>query len=105
MQRPSLSIFGSNALLSLRMIAYSTASQDVHITSDDVIIMFHDPSLERTTDGKGLIHNQAWQDGIEHLRTVKEPRQQIPTFQQVCDLLMVPENQHVKLNVSTPSRK
>ncbi|UZJ51886.1 hypothetical protein CBS101457_001206 [Exobasidium rhododendri] len=72
---------------------------DVHITSDDVIIMFHDPSLERTTDGKGFIRDQAWSGGIENLQTMKEPRQQIPTFHQVCDLLMRPENMHVKLNI------
>lgn len=62
--------------------------------------MFHDPSLERTTDGKGFIRDQAWSGGIEHLRTMKEPRQQIPTFEQLCELLMQPENMHVKLNVS-----
>lgn len=61
--------------------------------------MFHDPSLERTTDGKGFIREQAWSEGIEHIRTIKEPRQQIPTFQQVCDLLMISENRHVKLNI------
>lgn len=62
--------------------------------------MFHDPSLERTTNGKGFIREQDWSNGIEHVRTTKEPRQQIPTFHQVCDLLMKPENMHVKLNVS-----
>lgn len=63
--------------------------------------MFHDPSLERTTNGKGFIREQDWSNGIEHVRTIQEPRQQIPTFQQVCDLLMKPENMHVKLNVSS----
>lgn len=62
--------------------------------------MFHDPSLERTTDGKGFICQQNWIDGIDQVRTIKEPRQQIPTFEQICDLLMKPENRHVKLNVS-----
>lgn len=61
--------------------------------------MFHDPSLERTTDGKGFIREQQWSNGIEHIRTTKEPKQQIPTFHQVCDLLMKPENMHVKLNI------
>lgn len=74
---------------------------DVHITTDDVIVMFHDPSLERTTDGKGLIYERAYygDNGIEHLRTLKQPAQQIPTFVQVCDLLMRPEHKHVKLNL------
>lgn len=61
--------------------------------------MFHDPSLERTTDGKGLIGEQPWVNGIEHVRTTARPHQQIPTFQQVCELLMHPDNRHVKLNV------
>lgn len=74
---------------------------DVHITTDDVIVMFHDPTLERTTDGKGLIYEHPYYgpDGIEHLRTVKQPAQQIPTFNQICDLLMRPECKHVKLNL------
>ncbi|KAK0541559.1 hypothetical protein OC835_000027 [Tilletia horrida] len=72
---------------------------DVHITKDNVIVMFHDPSLERTTDGKGFIRDQNYHDGIEHVRTLKEPKQQIPTFRELCDLLMKEENKHVKLNI------
>lgn len=75
-------------------------SSDVHVTADNVIVMFHDPSLERTTDGKGLIKEQAYHGGIENVRTKAEPHQQIPTFKEVCDLLMKSENRHVKLNVS-----
>lgn len=73
---------------------------DVHVTSDDVIVMFHDPSLERTTNGKGLIRKQPWKDCIEHVKTTAKPHQRLPTFRDVCDLLMRPENKHVKLNVS-----
>ncbi|CAO1638899.1 unnamed protein product [Sympodiomycopsis kandeliae] len=72
---------------------------DVHVTADGIIIMFHDPSLERTTDGRGLIKQQPWHDGIEHVRTTAKPRQQLPTFRGICDLLMRPENKHVKLNI------
>lgn len=74
---------------------------DVHITTDDVIVMFHDPTLERTTNGKGLIYERPYfgEDGIEHLRTLKQPAQQIPTFNQICDLLMRPDCKHVKLNL------
>ncbi len=72
----------------------------MHITSDDVIVMFHDPSLERTTNGTGLIREQKYHGGIEHVRTTKQPIQKIPTFQELCDLLMRPECRHVKANVS-----
>ncbi|CAO1614782.1 unnamed protein product [Parajaminaea phylloscopi] len=72
---------------------------DVHVTSDGVIVMFHDPSLERTTDGKGLIKDQPWKGVIEHVRTTQKPQQQLPTFRDICDLLMQPQNKHVKLNI------
>lgn len=74
---------------------------DVHITTDNVIVMFHDPTLERTTNGKGLIYQKPYYgaDGIEHLVTNKLPAQRIPTFRQVCDLLMRPDCKHVKLNL------
>lgn len=80
-----------------------SCASDVHVTSDGVIVMFHDPSLERTTDGHGLIRTQPWHCTIEHVRTKARPHQQLPTFRDVCDLLMAPENSHVKLNVSMPS--
>lgn len=73
----------------------------MHITSDDVIVMFHDTTLDRTTDGKGKIADRPYygENGVEHVRTIREPVQQIPTFEQLCMLLRKPENQHVKLNV------
>jgi len=36
---------------------------------------------------------------MEHVRTVKKPKQAIPTFAETVALLMKPENQHVKFNV------
>lgn len=74
---------------------------DVHISADDVVVMFHDPALDRTTDGKGLIREQNWygDNGMQNLRTVKKPAQSIPTFAETVELLMKPENQHVKFNV------
>ncbi|KAH9948787.1 PLC-like phosphodiesterase [Amylocystis lapponica] len=84
---------------------------DVHVSADDVVVMFHDQSLDRTTNGKGLIREKQWygQDGMEHLRTVKVPQQSIPTFAETVALLMKPENRHVKFNVdvkvqNTPER-
>lgn len=74
---------------------------DVHISVDDVVIMFHDPSLDRTTNGIGLIREHNWYgpEGMEHLRTVKEPKQSIPTFAETVALLMKPENRQVQFNV------
>lgn len=77
------------------------AHADVHITSDDVIVMFHDTTLDRTTDSKGPINQRPYygENGIEHVRTLKQPAQQIPTFEQLCELLMQPENRHIVLNI------
>ncbi|KAG6919741.1 hypothetical protein DXG01_001575 [Tephrocybe rancida] len=95
---------------------------DVHVSKDDVVVMFHDPALERTTDstgdsllsadrGKlrvpvanpsaGQIKERDWygEKGMQHVRTVKLPKQSIPTFAETVALLMLPENQHAKFNV------
>lgn len=40
-------------------------------------------------------------NAIRHVRTTKEPVQPVPRFDQLIDLIMEPENKHVKLNVST----
>lgn len=74
---------------------------DVHVSKDRVVLMFHDPTLDRTTDQTGAIKERNWYgaDGMEHVRTKKEPQQAIPTFAEMLDLLMKPENQHVIFNV------
>ncbi|KAF5371344.1 hypothetical protein D9758_004181 [Tetrapyrgos nigripes] len=38
-------------------------------------------------------------DGMENVRTTKEPKQAIPTFAETVSLLMKPENLHVKFNI------
>ncbi|KAJ6496743.1 PLC-like phosphodiesterase [Mycena vitilis] len=74
---------------------------DVHVSKDGVVIMFHDPTLGRTTNFTGVIKECNWygSDGMEHARTKKEPTQSIPTFSETLSLLMKPENLHVRLNV------
>ncbi|KAG8693620.1 hypothetical protein FRC08_009000 [Ceratobasidium sp. 394] len=71
---------------------------DVHVSLDDVVLMFHDPSLGRTTDGRGLIREKNWVGDMENTRTVREPKQAIPTFAETVELLMRPENQHAQFN-------
>ncbi|KAG2013251.1 hypothetical protein CC2G_010182 [Coprinopsis cinerea AmutBmut pab1-1] len=58
-------------------------------------------ALDRTTDSTGEIKERVWYGpaGMEHVRTIKEPKQSIPTFAETIDLLMKPENRHVKFNV------
>ncbi|GAA6039630.1 hypothetical protein JCM8097_002226 [Rhodosporidiobolus ruineniae] len=72
---------------------------DVHITADGEIVMFHDPHLDRTTNGTGRIQTQNYHGGLDQLRTTKAPHQKIPTFRETMDLLMRPEAAHVSLNI------
>ncbi|GMK56412.1 hypothetical protein CspeluHIS016_0302520 [Cutaneotrichosporon spelunceum] len=72
---------------------------DVHMTSDGVVLMFHDPTLDRTTNGTGTIRSKPWHGTIEHVRTKKEPVQPIPLFEELIALIMEPGNQHVILNI------
>ncbi|KIJ69927.1 hypothetical protein HYDPIDRAFT_171866 [Hydnomerulius pinastri MD-312] len=102
--RGASAVFPENTLASFEAAMRDGAEgieSDVHVSSDGVVVMFHDPALERTTGSKGLIRERNWygEDGMEHLLTIKEPRQAIPTFAETIALLMKPENQHVKFNV------
>ncbi|KIY71144.1 PLC-like phosphodiesterase [Cylindrobasidium torrendii FP15055 ss-10] len=74
---------------------------DVHVSRDNVVLMFHDPDLRRTTNSSGKIKERDWYgpEGMEHVRTSKLPAQSIPTFAETVALLMRPENMHVKFNV------
>ncbi|KAI5828514.1 PLC-like phosphodiesterase [Schizophyllum commune Tattone D] len=74
---------------------------DVHVSKDHVVLMFHDPTLDRTTNQTGAIKERDWygEGGMEHARTKKSPQQAIPTFAETLELLMKPENQHVTFNV------
>ena len=71
----------------------------MHITKDHEIVMFHDPHLDRTTNGSGRLQTHNYYGGLDQLRTNKLPAQKIPTFRETMDLLMRPENQHCFLNI------
>ena len=70
---------------------------DVRLTSDDEIVLFHDPELSRTTNGSGKIAQQPWHGVLEHVRTLKAPIQPIPLLHNVLDIIL--EDGAVKLNI------
>ena len=63
-----------------RLFDWLTVRLDIHITCDNVLVMFHDPELSRTTDGTGRIDKQPWQGKLECVKptnhfAVTDPRQ------------------------------
>ncbi len=65
---------------------------DVHVSMDNVVIMCHDPSLDRTTDANGIVQQKNWYGDTEHARTLKKGPDgrgyPVPTFKETIDLLM-----------------
>lgn len=45
---------------------------DIHMTRDNRLVMFHDPELSRTTDGRGKIHSLPWAGVIEYVQLIRE---------------------------------
>ncbi|MDQ6774542.1 MAG: glycerophosphodiester phosphodiesterase [Candidatus Dormibacteraeota bacterium] len=56
---------------------------DVHLTSDGEMVVLHDHTLERTTNGRGLVAQTSWAE----LRELDAGRgQRVPTLREVCEL-------------------
>ncbi|KAK4699051.1 phosphatidylglycerol phospholipase C, partial [Phenoliferia sp. Uapishka_3] len=54
---------------------------------------------EGIESGSGRIQAQNYHNGLDKLLTRKTPRQKIPTFRETIDLLYLPENRHVSINI------
>jgi glycerophosphoryl diester phosphodiesterase len=80
---------------------------DVHLTADGEVVVIHDPTLERTTTGRGPVREQRLAD-LAPLRlrardgtVTAEP---VPTLGQVLDLL-APSRAELLLEVKVDDRK
>ena len=71
---------------------------DVRLTKDGEVIMMHDVSFDRTTNGTGLVIDHYWHGYIEYLRC-KDSSINIPRFQDVLNLLKKKENKNIFLIV------
>lgn len=65
---------------------------DVHLSSDGHIIVIHDETIDRTTNGKGFVNTLSLQ-GLKEFRI--ENKLQIPTLPEVFDLV----NQQCFINI------
>nr|AMJ52380.1 hypothetical protein [Rhizophagus clarus] len=90
-------MFPENTLKSLqKALVYGADAleSDVRLTKDDQVIMMHDTTLDKTTNGTGLVDDKNWFGYIEYLKSDNES---IPKFQDVLDLLKREENKDVFL--------
>lgn len=67
---------------------------DVHLSADGEIMVLHDESLDRTTNGKGLVHQFSLQE-LKQLITDKD--QSIPTLAEVLNLIDKKCNVNIEL--------
>ena len=68
----------------------SSIEIDVHITADNHIVVCHDPTVDRTTNGSGAINDMTLEQ-IKALRITnaagETTEQQIPTLEQVLEVI------------------
>lgn len=58
---------------------------DVHITADDRLVVFHDDTLERMTDGEGLVEEQLWRELRE--LCLADSKERMPLFSEVLNVI------------------
>jgi len=78
--------YPENTLVSFQAaldLSYSHLELDVNLTKDGVPVVIHDPTVNRTTNGKGPVLDYTW-DELRKLRTDGE--QTIPTLEDVLKL-------------------
>jgi glycerophosphoryl diester phosphodiesterase len=57
---------------------------DVHLSADDQVMVMHDPSLDRTTTGDGLVRDKTAAELAKI--TLRDSTEGVPTFEQALDV-------------------
>ncbi|KAF4999096.1 hypothetical protein FGRMN_2711 [Fusarium graminum] len=70
---------------------------DIHLSSDGVAVLSHDPSLERCFGIDNLISECSW-EYLSTLRTVAEPHEPLPRLKDFLEWLTQPELEKIWLN-------
>ncbi|MBI3962767.1 MAG: hypothetical protein HY335_08445 [Deinococcus sp.] len=76
------------------------SEMDVHLSQDGHPVIIHDARLERTTNGRGLVHEKT----LAELKTLDAGKgERIPTLQEVCEALRGRSGLYLELKgVGTP---
>lgn len=70
---------------------------DVHLTKDDELVLIHDETLERTTDGSGLVSSYTLDELRRFNAGVRSSQQEvIPTLQELLELV---RGESIRLNL------
>ncbi len=78
---------------------------DLHVTADGEVVVIHDPTLERTTTGRGYVRATALAD-LQRLDAgswfnAQFAGERVPTLRAVLDLVRGSGNNRVRLNIET----
>ena len=78
---------------------------DLHVTADGEVVVIHDPTLERTTTGRGYVRATALAD-LQRLDagswfSAQFAGERVPTLRAVLDLVRGSGNNQVRLNIET----
>ena len=78
---------------------------DLHVTADGEVIVIHDPTLERTTTGRGYVRATALAD-LQRLDAgswfnAQFAGERVPTLRAVLDLVRGSGNNRVRFNIET----
>jgi glycerophosphoryl diester phosphodiesterase len=83
----------ASAFSAARAMGYRYIETDVQATADGILIVFHDDTLERTTDGSGTISAlpysevcQALIGGVEPIMTLEQALEQFPDIRFNIDI-------------------
>ncbi|KKY17092.1 putative glycerophosphoryl diester phosphodiesterase [Diplodia seriata] len=67
---------------------------DVHLTKDGVVVLNHDPTLERCFGKKERVIDCDW-EYLSTLRTLAEPHESLPRLSDLLEYMAKPGNEHV----------
>lgn len=73
---------------------------DIQLTKDGRLVVIHDERVDRTTEGIGYVRDYTLSELKRlHIYADDNPTQQIPTMEEVFDLVGDRLNQGMKLNI------
>ena len=59
----------------------------MHLSLDGVVVICHDALLKRVYGVDATVTSLPWKNGLDQLRTIREPRSPMLRFRQLCEEL------------------